>query len=246
MAENQQDNDDGKKKDKKGFWAKIIYENAQNIGIAIAVAIGLLKDRPEAQTIGAGDKEFDKQKLSNLLPDEFTLQDEIEFGGVVDSHPDQSLKAVERVFRETFKKRGYREGRYREILIGYNRDFINKVNNPPPEDKSKGRIQYAQMTVENSALKFFDQLLEEYNAGGAPEEIYLRQERWAKSRDLLTESGVIRTTVQTVHNHPVATVASLPPLAIVLVCSVILLILLTIFGLPSIWVKLYQFYSHLL
>lgn len=202
-------------------------EKLQNLGIlgntflAILSIFGFRVGGKQGAAPAKGEGIPEDKSLTDMTPAGWTLKDEIEFGGVVSDHTDIRISDIEWAFRKRFREK-FDEDHYRKIIIGFNRDYWNKMNNPPK--KNEGPIKFKDTEVTNSARVFFDQLIAAVNEGGTADEIYKRQLERARGWGLMKE---ISTTSKAT-DHPFFTLTLLASAVMILIALFYLGILETI------------------
>jgi hypothetical protein len=182
----------------KRFLANFLMENFQWILIIFSVILGLRKP-PEAGETAAGGKEIPGWILK--IFSSLTKEDETEFNLILDSFPGGGIRPVEAKFREDFIADGYDETDYRLSVVDLRREYLERLRNPAPEDKSGGRLTFASLALQDSAIAFLSEILAESAKSGTPEEIFERQKKLALERKLIKKvSGLKKAFQWSQHN----------------------------------------------
>jgi hypothetical protein len=204
MADNIEQEHSGNHHEKK-FWGRMLEENFQWILLVLSIVLGLRKP-PEAGETGPGGKEIPGWILR--IFSSLTKEDETEYNLILDSYPDPAILAVESAFRNNFIREGYDETDYRLSLVDLRREYLERLRNPAPEDKSGGRLSFTPITLRDSATKFLDQLLYETRVG-TPEEVFARQKKIALDRKILKKTGALKRAFHWHESHKLETIVGL-------------------------------------
>jgi len=175
---------------KHSNWERI-WELSQNFAIIGGIILGL-RQPPKAGEQAAGGKEIPGW-LMNLFPS-FTREDETEFNLILDSHTLRDAKQIEAVFRDNFITDGFDETKYRLGLVHFRREYLERMRNPMPENKSGGQLIFKPLQMKDSASEFIDQLIDIHTnpAGGTDQEKYACQKKIALDRKLLEKTSLLK------------------------------------------------------
>jgi hypothetical protein len=176
----------------KKNWGNWLWENSQMVIAMLGVILGL-RHQPQAGEKLADGKEVPSWFL-NLFPS-LSRDDENEFAIILNSNSDPDVKIAESVFRRNLIADGYCATTYRLGLVGFRREFSERMRSPMPEDK------FARMTCETLHLKdpaneFLREILREYVSTGTHQEVYERQRQIAMDYNLLEKVGTLKKIIR--------------------------------------------------
>ena len=182
---------------------EIILENAQTLGIVLGIMLGL-RQPPKPGEAGPGGKEIPGWLLK--IFSSLTKEDETEYNLILDSFPDGGIRPIEAEFRKDFIADGYDETDYRLSLVDLRREYMERLRNPAPEDKSGGRLAFTSITLRDSCTEFFSELLTESNTTSTPKEIFERQKKIALDRKILKKTGLLKRIFSWSQRHKLETI----------------------------------------
>lgn len=175
------------------WFGTIMAEMLQNAVLLILATAGLRRPGQggDPQSGGVPEKQTPDWMMS-IFPG-LTRDDNNEYNLATDAHPDPSARLAAKKFRTMMRAEGvYDVEKYVVDLIKIWREFMERTKNPPPENKSGGRLNFEPVTINDSVKAFFTELRNEELAGGTEEQIYERQKLRAEERDLLPKKHALK------------------------------------------------------
>jgi hypothetical protein len=174
----------------KGGILHSLAERLDDIVLILSLIWGLREKPPRGSD---EEKRIPGWLLSFLY--HFTREDNSEFNLILDSHSNPEARQVELKFRLRMIKDGWDVDYYRLGLVWDRREFRERMNYPPPEDKSSGRIKFGPMVVNDSSVAFLSELIEISKKYKTAEAIYRHQLKCAESRMLLKKTSLSKKIV---------------------------------------------------
>lgn len=181
--------------------AEKFSETIQYLGIIGAIIMGL-RQPPKPGEAVVGDKQVPNWLLS-AFPS-LTAEDEVEYNLILSSlNPTEKIAL--KLFESSLKSEGvYDEVKFRVLLVKIRREFLDKMRNPMPENKSTN-LTFGNLQL-NDAVSDFARLLEaERIAGRTPEEIFCNQKLIADNMKLIERKNIFKKLAE----HKLETVLGL-------------------------------------
>lgn len=165
-----------------------LSETIQYLGILGAIIMGL-RQPPKPGEAVVGDKQVPDWLLS-AFP-QFTAEDEVEYN-IILSSLNATGKIALKMFEFLLKQEGvYDEVKFRVLLVKIRREFLDKMRNPVPENKST-TLTFGKLQL-NDPVSDFAALLENENvAGRTPEQVFSNQKLIADNIKLLEKKSIFK------------------------------------------------------
>lgn len=181
--------------------AEKFSEMVQYFGIIGAIIMGLRQPPKPGEAI-VGDKQVPNWLLS-AFPS-LTAEDEVEYNLILSSLSSTG-KITLKLFESLLKSEGiYDEVKFRVLLVKIRREFLDKMRNPMPENKST-TLTFGSLQL-NDAVSDFAALLEAENVTGrTPEQIFQSQKLIADNMKLLEKKNIFKKLAE----HKLETVLGL-------------------------------------
>ncbi|EKE22165.1 MAG: hypothetical protein ACD_7C00030G0001 [uncultured bacterium] len=189
MADNNKKDDSKKESPAKNMAkAEKFVESLQFIGILGAIIMGL-RQPPKPGEAVVGDKQVPNWLLS-AFP-QFTAEDEVEYNLILSSLADASKIALKE-FEFLLKKEGiFDEVKFRVLLVKIRREFLDKMRNPMPENKST-TLTFGALQLNDAVADFSKLLNDEKVAGRTPEQIFCNQKLIADNLKLIEKKSFLK------------------------------------------------------
>lgn len=183
-----------------GAFSSLFKNEALDTLMILALFLLGIKNRSDIETkFGQSEKEVPAWFLS-AFPS-LTREDEDHYNLILDSVSEDAKSAAQEFEDNMFKEGVHDNIRYIVFLVKLRREFMEQTKNPASVNKGRTRLDFGQVTLNDSASAFLQELLDEINNGGTPEEIYVRQKERARKRKLLPKKHWLRK----VYENKVAT-----------------------------------------
>lgn len=201
--------------EKPSFGNKL-YDNIQNIGIAMAMLMGISSRNPAGNE---QEKRIPDWMLS-MIPEEFSIEDEIWKNLIKSSCDIPGAMESERAFREMASKDPdcFDMGKYRKMLMEMRKEYLEQSRKPVIKNEGNTRLVFDPITFRDPCNTFFSELLEEQNRGGSVEEIYERQKKIAIDSDLLIRMNTPKKIGRWILRNKLKTLALIITVPIIFIC----------------------------
>ena len=187
------DKDSKKKNDspesnKKIDRAEKFSEMVQYFGIIGAIIMGL-RQPPKPGEAVVGDKQVPNWLLS-AFPS-LTAEDEVEYNLILSSLS-TSKKNTLKIFEFLLKQEGiYDEVKFRVLLVKIRREFLDKMRNPMPENKST-TLTFGKLKMNDAIADFASLLAKENVAGRTSQQIFENQKMIADNLKLIEKKNFFK------------------------------------------------------
>lgn len=189
MADNNKKDDSKKESPVKNMAkAEKFVESLQFIGILGAIIMGLRQPPKPGETV-VGDKQVPNWLLS-AFP-QFTAEDEVEYNLILSSLSTAGKIAL-KLFESLLKQEGiYDEVKFRVLLVKIRREFLDKMRNPVPENKST-TLTFGKLKMNDAVSDFASLLAKENVAGRTSEQIFCNQKLIADNLKLIEKKSFFK------------------------------------------------------
>ena len=177
------------------------WEGLQNFAIFLAMIMGASK-----KSVAVADSPW-ADRMSDYLPESFTLEDESWRKLIQSSCDDHRTTKVENEFRRRLGKdpAKYDAGEYRRRLMHAKKEFLAVANKPAVENKKDARIQFKPITFRDPCNEFLNQLIAETETGGTDDAIYDRQREFAVRQNFLVPMKGWKRSIGWIRENKVTT-----------------------------------------